>query len=232
MTSDQQHFDWLTRKLLKIHVNRVCSFWDITVAQSFEIPITRWWLITNESLVMEPLKFVAIYENSLSNKKWRRCNLKMKKFEISSTVSKIFLGHFTPLWFSLNDDIGCDEKNMQTFLKTENCAKSDFRNYPNCSERTHAEILKVIILRNLTKINIVFLTCYNTISRIQQKLHYKIRATGLTVPDVSFRSGQSARVIEYVQRNYVTNASLGSDLSPHRKDLEAWNIWLDRGKGE
>ena len=117
MTSDRQHFDWLTRKLLKIHVNRVCSFWDITVAQSFEIPITRWWLITNESLVMEPLKFVAIYENSLSNKKWRRCNLKMKKFEISSTVSKIFLGHFTPLWFSLNDDIGCYEKNMQTFLK-------------------------------------------------------------------------------------------------------------------
>ena len=42
------------------------------------------------------------------------------------------------------------------FFKIENYAKSDFRNYPNCSERKHIEILEVIKLRNLTKINIVF----------------------------------------------------------------------------
>ena len=42
------------------------------------------------------------------------------------------------------------------FLKIENCAKSDFRNYPNYSKDKHTEILEFIILRNLTKIDIVF----------------------------------------------------------------------------
>ena len=41
------------------------------------------------------------------------------------------------------------------FFLIEN-AKSDFRNYPNYSKDKHTEILEVIILRNLTKINIVF----------------------------------------------------------------------------
>ena len=42
------------------------------------------------------------------------------------------------------------------FLKLENCAKSYFKDYPNYSKDKHTEILEVIILRNLTKINIVF----------------------------------------------------------------------------
>ena len=42
------------------------------------------------------------------------------------------------------------------FLKLENCAKSYFKDYPNYSKDKHTEILEVIILQNLTKINIVF----------------------------------------------------------------------------
>ena len=49
-------------------------------------------------------------------------------------------------------------KTICTFiLKIENGVKSDYRSYSNYSKTKHAEILEVIILRNLTKISIVFL---------------------------------------------------------------------------
>ena len=47
-------------------------------------------------------------------------------------------------------------KKMCKFFYIENCAKSDFKNYTNYSKVKHTEILQVIILRNLTKINTVF----------------------------------------------------------------------------
>ena len=51
---------------------------------------------------------------------------------------------------------GCYEKNVHLFLKIENGANSDFRNYLKYSKTKHTEILELIVLRNHTKINIVF----------------------------------------------------------------------------
>ena len=42
-------------------------------------------------------------------------------------------------------------------LKIENGAESDFKSYSKYSKTKHAEILEVIILRNLTKISTDFL---------------------------------------------------------------------------
>ena len=102
-------------------------------------------------------KFSAclIFKTFENRQKWPLCNKLDKINEVERRPSSSQLDHVREhntkrisiiLFFSgLN---GCYEKNVHT--------KSDFRNYSNCSERTHAEILKVIILRNLTKINIVF----------------------------------------------------------------------------
>ena len=65
--------------------------------------------------------------------------------------------------------MGATKKKCTFLLEIGNCAKNNFRNYSNYSKGKNTEILEVIILRNLTKINIVFVATnviYNPIAPI------------------------------------------------------------------
>ena len=66
--------------------------------------------------------------------------------------------------------MGATIKIFRVSLCNENSAKSDFRNYSNHSIGKHTEILEVIFLRSLPKINIVSFYIY---ASSQQKLPYR-----------------------------------------------------------